>query len=70
LQIAVTGRVVRRELGCCVSAVDHGIPAVAGVNGANGANGTVVAATLLWTHEKSAAAESDGVVLVMQRIDD
>jgi hypothetical protein len=67
LQIAVTGRVVRRELGCCVSAVDHGIPAVAGVNGANG---TVVAATLLWTHEKSAAAESDGVVLVMQRIDD
>jgi hypothetical protein len=33
LQIAVTGRVVRRELGCCVSAIDHEIPAVAGING-------------------------------------
>jgi hypothetical protein len=33
LQIAVTGRVTCRELGCCVSATDLGIPAVTGVNG-------------------------------------
>jgi Glyoxalase-like domain len=30
----------------------------------------LLAGTLLWTHESSAAVESDGLVLVMQRIED
>jgi Glyoxalase-like domain len=30
----------------------------------------LLAGTLLWAHEKSAAVESDGVVLVMQRVED
>jgi hypothetical protein len=30
----------------------------------------LLAGTMLWTHESSAAVESDGLVLVMQRIED
>jgi hypothetical protein len=33
LQIAVISRVMRSELGCYVSATNHGIPAMAGANG-------------------------------------